>query len=209
MSHYEQICQFRVPVDLAYNDKKLLEQLLAPFWNETRLRDILLPILNHSSCVSLRVLDWLATNYAKSHRVVYAIEVPPDGRVQLFDLHRAYQDHLEQYRRRGFDPFRRKKPGPHGPKEIWFSVSGEQYATTVAQLNFMYWAHRYGVLRYAAKYYERIAHEMKNNIMETKRRRALRCTGKPIRKRKEISQRASGPCFVYPVAVAQELGMLC
>lgn len=61
--------------------------------------------------VSLRLLDWLVTNYAKEHKVYY-MNTCQEGMAKAddpFDVHTSYRSWLKSYRKTNFDPFRRGK----------------------------------------------------------------------------------------------------
>ncbi|BBI30562.1 hypothetical protein QKT49_gp201 [Acanthamoeba castellanii medusavirus] len=66
--------------------------------------------------VSLRLLDWLVTNYAKEHRVYYmntceegTAAAAAAAAADPFDVHTSYRSWLKSYRKTNFDPFRRGK----------------------------------------------------------------------------------------------------
>ena len=46
---------------------------LIPFYTDRVLRDMLVPIITQKDSISLRVLDWLVTNYAKKENIAYII----------------------------------------------------------------------------------------------------------------------------------------
>ena len=50
----------------------LLENLL-DFYSRSNNLERILPIINGKSKISLRLIDWFATNYCKKHYVVYNI----------------------------------------------------------------------------------------------------------------------------------------
>ena len=61
-------------------------------------------ILSGKSRVSLRLLDWLVTNYAKKHNISF---LTTGGRHVIVYL--AYKSHLKAYSKKMFDPFCRWK----------------------------------------------------------------------------------------------------
>jgi hypothetical protein len=61
--------------------------------------DKILPILNGTSPISLRIIDWFVTNYAKQHYVVYMYA---DSR---FKVYNDYKLKLKAYSKKRFDPF--------------------------------------------------------------------------------------------------------
>ena len=85
--------------------------------------------------ISLRVIDYLCTNYAKNHDVVYFVG---PKKTTPFNLYLQYRAQLKAYSKMQFDPFRRHE-------RINISVplnlhSKGTIETTVAQLNFFRWA---------------------------------------------------------------------
>ena len=145
--------------------QRLLMTMLANYFTETRIREVLLPIISeeipsphHPNTsqtsnkkrepqkskghrLSLRALDWLVTNYAKKTPIIFKVQkhgVPE----RVINIYTEYKTWLWKYRRSNFDPFRRRQ-------RLRFKLNGTPYTTTVGQLNFMFWAERYGVLEYA------------------------------------------------------------
>jgi hypothetical protein len=89
--------------------------------------------------VSLRLLDYLVTNYSKATNASF---VAPNGdRVKLF---REYKAQLRGYSKLAFDPFARRC-------RIVVEFDGVPMETTVAQLNFFRWATSRGVVDYASE----------------------------------------------------------
>ena len=159
---------------------------IAPFFTPEKIREILLPVATASFDVSLRLLDYCCTNYAKKTRVVIWEK---QCALHLFSL---YKDWLRHYRRRAFDPFRRRE-------RIYFHhPDGEEgaFETTVAQLNFLRWADMYGVITYVRRNMQAIERDMMRTLVESKKRRH----GGPInlkRKRTELSKAPQSKCLVY------------
>ena len=122
-----------------------------------------------------------------------------------WNLFSLYKDWLRFYRRRGFDPFRRRE-------RIFFSHTfpdgtQETLDTTVAQLNFLRWAEMYGILDYVSAHKEEIEEDMMKTLGESKRRRVeaqrrpreVAQTGAKKRKRAELSRAPAAKCVVYPI----------
>jgi hypothetical protein len=79
------------------------------------------------TCPSLRVLDWLVTNYSKAHLIQCT---GPDGFPR--DLHNAYRETLGFYSRPLFDPFSRGER-----TRVTYELEGETLNSSIAQLSFM------------------------------------------------------------------------
>jgi hypothetical protein len=58
--------------DLNYKESLIFKTLTNFYKNKNNL-DILLQILNQNSNISLRILDWLVTNYSKKYNVWYEV----------------------------------------------------------------------------------------------------------------------------------------
>jgi hypothetical protein len=123
-------------------------------------------VISYKSDISLRVLDWLVTNYAKSHNIVYYT------RGRQFNMHLQYKSSLKAFSKRAFDPFaRRDRVVVHDLHPL---DPTEALCTTVAQLNFFRWCFLNGVLAYAIKHVREITGDMVRVLSTRKRKR-----GKP------------------------------
>lgn len=171
---------------------------IAKFYTPDRIHDLLLPIITpQKEKLSLRVLDWLVTNYAKKHNVVYEYR-PREGERLLLNVYSEYKCWLRNYRRKNFDPFRRRHRISFVDKE------GNTHQSTVGQLNFIYWAHTYGVLDYTRANLPIIERDMNSSLGAVKKQKEEdRQKGKK-RKRKELSQPPSHHCVVYKADLVTE-----
>ena len=99
-------------------------------------------VVRQHNGISLRVVDYLCTNYAKRHDVVYYV-----GNSKIpFNLYLQYRAQLKAYSKRQFDPFRRhERITIKVPESI---LEAGTLETTVAQLNFFKWAIENKVLEY-------------------------------------------------------------
>jgi hypothetical protein len=101
-------------------------------------------ILTGKSNISLRLLDWLVTNYAKKHNISF---ITADGRHVIVYL--AYKNNLDAYSKKMFDPFGR---GKH--------IQFRGMETTVGQLNFFQWVLQDEILDYLEKNYDDVQKDM-------------------------------------------------
>jgi hypothetical protein len=173
--------------------QRLLE--VSGFFSDDVVERLLLPVARQEFAISLRLLDYTMTNWAKKTRIMIA----PAGKAPL-NLFSLYKDWLRFYRRRGFDPFRRRER-----IFFWAHKDGdaERLDTTVAQLNFLRWADLYGILDYVAVHKEEIEADMMRTLGESKRRRFMaqrpREEHAKKRKRAELSKAPAAKCVVYPI----------
>lgn len=152
--------------------------------------------------MSLRVLDWLVTNYAKKRNIVYRTHV--GDRDVTFNMFLEYKSQLKAYSKKFFDPFcRRGRVDFRGVK------------TTCGQLNFFKWAIQYGVLAYAREHHDAIEEDMLGSIQHryahaTHAGAPLKADGakdgardgaKDGAKRKELSKAAIKTCTTTMVKV--------
>lgn len=111
-------------------------------------------MLQGTSDISLRVIDWFVTNFAKTHSTAYIL----NG--QEFLVYRDYKSQLKAYSKKLFDPFCRRE-------RIYFQVPNHPpFLTTVAKLNFFRWAIEKGILDYIHLNQETIEKEMNTSMKE-------------------------------------------
>ena len=108
------------------------------FYGDTENKTMLKSILDKSSGISLRNLEWFITNYAKKNNLTYTTS---NGK--LFTVHCAYKSTLDGYSKKLFDPFCRSE-------KISYTIPGtdDEISTTVAQLNFIKWCIKNKVIDY-------------------------------------------------------------
>jgi len=140
----------------------------------------MLSIINGESKISLRIVDWFATNYAKKNYTVY------DLNNQRFKVYIDYKLKLKAYSKRRFDPFCRWER-----IVIPFDDSCS-IQTTLGQLNFFKWALENGVIDYIGANYSDIENDM-NNRNSGSRRKTNQITNNSItrKKREELSVSAA------------------
>jgi hypothetical protein len=140
----------------------LLLTNLLKFYEEGNNMDFMLKIINGESRISLRIIDWFATNYAKKYYTVYTI---PDSD-RRFKVYVDYKLKLKAYSKKRFDPFCR-----------WERITvpykdGKYIQTTIGQLNFFKWALENNVIRYIEENYANIEKDM-NNRNSTSKKKSL------------------------------------
>ena len=136
----------------------LLLNNLLKFYEESNNMDYMLRIINGESKISLRIIDWFATNYAKKYYTVY--EIPNTER--RFKVYVDYKLKLKAYSKKRFDPFCR-----------WDRITvpykdGKYIQTTIGQLNFFKWALENNVIHYIEENYANIEKDMNNRNSTSK-----------------------------------------
>ena len=121
----------------------------------------MIDIINGTSVISLRVLDWVVTKFSKKK-----IDVKKNN-IEMFDVRISYRSQLKSYKKRYFDPFRRRK------KFIYHFNDDESnsISTTLGQLNFFKWAFINNVIIYVEKNLEYIGKEMNLSNKEEKHKK--------------------------------------
>jgi hypothetical protein len=107
----------------------------------------MIDIIEGKSDISLRILDWFVTKYSKK-KITYNGNVK---NVEAFDVKISYKAQLKAYKKRYFDPFRRKKKFYYPcEKEGFIIINNENkhIYTTLGQLNFFRWAFTHGIVSY-------------------------------------------------------------
>jgi hypothetical protein len=130
-------------MDIQSKDQLVLHRL-AGFYSNTEHLQRVKAIISGESKLSLRLIDWLVTNYAKKHNISY---VTKNGRHVIVYL--AYKAHLKAYSKMMFDPFCR-----------WKRIQFMEMNTTVGQLSFFEWAIQEEVLDFLQEHLEEVQKDM-------------------------------------------------
>jgi hypothetical protein len=161
----------------------LLLNKLLEFYERDGNMEKILPIINGESIVSLRLIDWFATNYSKKNYTVYPLKMK-NGDEKRFKVYIDYKLKLKAYSKKRFDPFCRWD-------RITIPYKNDTYIqTTIGQLNFFRWALENKILDYIEKNLKHINNDM-NNRNSTAKNRKTNSTTKTRKKREELSISAS------------------
>lgn len=136
-------------------------------------------ILDGTSHLSLRLIDWFVTNYAKKYNVAYLTKSQKHVIVYL-----SYKSHLKAYSKKMFDPFCR-----------WKRIKFHDFETTVGQLNFFEWAISDDILEYLETHREEVHADMELRLHEQKEESV------PRKKRHELSHSATKSLAKHSVNV--------
>jgi len=145
---------------MAYTTQNdLLLNKLLDYYQEDNNLDKILNIINGQSKISLRIVDWFATNYAKKYYTVYSLS----NGDKRFKVYMDYKLKLRAYSKRRFDPFCR-----------WERITipyknNECIQTTIGQLNFFKWALENEVIDYINDNYIHIERDMNQRNSTSKR----------------------------------------
>jgi hypothetical protein len=141
----------------------LLLTNLLKFYEQNDNLDVMLQIINGHSKISLRIIDWFATNYAKKYFTVYAINNEYSKGPRRFKVYVDYKLKLKAYSKKRFDPFCR-----------WDRITipyknGTFIQTTIGQLNFFKWAIENDIVQYIEQHYDTIENDMNARNSTSKR----------------------------------------
>lgn len=148
------------PVEF-FTEKELCRfKKITDFFKECSISNIqkMIDIIEGNSKISLRVLDWFVTKYSKK------MECDGNG-MDVFDVKMSYKAQLRIYKKRCFDPFRRRK------KFKYYFNDEQCIYTTLGQLNFFKWAFHNGIIIYVEKNFQKIHKEMNISNKEEKQRK--------------------------------------
>ena len=140
---------------------------------------VILPIINGESHISLRLIDWFVTNFAKKNYTQYLIE---HGNENIrFSVFKEYKLKLKSYKKRRFDPFCRWE-------RICIPFEKDTIIqTTIGQLNFFQWALSNKVINYIEQNINTITKDMNKHSVTTKKREYEEKTNKTRKRRQELS----------------------
>jgi len=156
----------------------LLLNNLIQYYKTNENLDRMIKIINGDINISLRIVDWFTTNYAKKYYTVYNLT---NG--NRFKVYNDYKLKLRSYSKKRFDPFCR-----------WDRISipyknDSHLQTTIGQLNFFKWAFENQVIDYIEQNYATIEKDMNCRNSTSKRKTVGTATTR--KKREELSISAS------------------
>jgi len=155
---------------------ELLLNNLMDFYKDEDNLTRMLKIITGECKISLRIVDWFATNFAKKFYTLYTID---DSK--RFKVYFDYKLKLKAYSKKRFDPFCR-----------WERISipyksGTCIETTIGQLNFFKWAIENRVINYIEENYDIIEKDMNSRNSTSKRKESVVDNSKTRKKREELS----------------------
>jgi hypothetical protein len=148
-------------------------------FNSNNNLDKMLRIITGTSKISLRIVDWFATNFAKKFYTIYTIEKTTDNITRRFKVYDDYKLKLKAYSKKRFDPFCRWE-------RINIPYSNDKFIeTTVGQLNFFKWALENKVIDFVEQNYELIEKDMNSRNSTSKRKETIVLDNSKTRKKRE------------------------
>jgi hypothetical protein len=152
---------------------ELLMKNLMDFYKESDNLHKMLRVINGESRISLRIVDWFVTNFAKKNYTVYELpaamsETGRNNDPIRFKVYNDYKLKLKAYSKKRFDPFCRWD-------RITIPYNEKKYMeTTIGQLNFFKWAIENNIIEYIENHYDAIESDMNSRNSTSKRKHGLK-----------------------------------
>ena len=136
---------------------------------------LMIDIINGESQISLRILDWFVTRYSNRKKILIDVDE------EVIDVHISYKAQLKSYKKKYFDPFKRRTKFDYTFKMKQLddnrntntseSQQLTKICTTLGQLNFFRWAIDNNIIDYVEKNYDGITKEMNISNKNDKKRK--------------------------------------
>ena len=172
-----------------YSQIELLHLDLLDFYKvPTNLEKFRSVINGNIPNISLRLIDWFSTNYAKKYYTTYILNASTDGekRFKVFD---SYKLKLRAYGKDNFDAFSRGKR-----IVVPFENNDTPKETTIGQMNFFKWAIENNIVEYILENFDTIKRDMDSRSSTSKKKKEALVAddnSKTRKKREELSVSAS------------------
>lgn len=153
------------PIKIFTNKELMHYKMIEKYFKSCSEQDILkmVDIINSTSVISLRILDWFVTRYSKKN-----IDFDCSTTGEIFDVHISYKAQLKSYKKRYFDPFRRRK-------KFHFSYDpndkSKKLYTTLGQLNFFKWAFTNNIINFVELNINHVTKEMNQSNKNDKKKK--------------------------------------
>jgi hypothetical protein len=158
---------------------------------------MMIKIVEGQTKISLRLLDWFVTKYSNKHKIRFEKKSICDDNFfdkkvdRWFNVHISYKAQLKSYKKRYFDPFRRRE------KFKYYFDKDLFLCTTIGQLNFFKWVFTNDIIDYVTENYLLISKDItgkfkqimatKNNTQVKTQKAGINITAKKEVKRNEVN----------------------
>tara|TARA_B110000208_G_scaffold35477_1_gene46906 strand:+ start:1283 stop:1846 length:564 start_codon:yes stop_codon:yes gene_type:complete len=169
---------------------ELLLNSLNTFYNKDDNYAQLCSLINPKSHISLRLIDWFVTNYAKKHNTIYLLnrdtkEIVNDtssgGAIVQINVFQEYKSQLKAFSKKRFDPFCRRE-------RIMYVCNDTPINTTLGQLNFFRWVLSTHFIEFVRKNKDIIESDMNFSLKNTQETGIKNKNGR--KSRQELSKSA-------------------
>jgi hypothetical protein len=154
----------------------LLSSISKYFKNNPKHLEQFKNIILGKSFISLRLIDWLLTHFAKNNNIQYWIDddnkkifkTLPDNikkaaSLRKFNMYIDYRAQLKSFSKMYFDPFRRHE-------RINYKISDKEIIeTTIGQLNLFRWFFKNYIYEYIVNNYTEISKNMRSKNKNEKK----------------------------------------
>ena len=166
----------------------IMDNLTNFYKNETHV-ETMMSVINGETKISLRIVDWFVTNYAKKYYTVYNLAVSKGDKplTTRFKVYHDYKLKLRAYSKKRFDPFCRWE-------RITIPFAQKHMETTIGQLNFFKWAIENNVIEYIEQNYQSIENDMNNHNSSSKKRNSVDATDNNTKTRKKREELSVSAC---------------
>ena len=167
-------------MNVLYSQNDILLNKLMDFYYKDNNLNEMLEIINGTSKISLRIVDWFSTNYSKKYYIIFETNTN-----KRFKVYEDYKLKLKAYSKKRFDPFCRWE-------RINVPIKKDSdlcFETTIGQLNFFKWALENNIIKYIIENYSDIERDMNenNSISKTRKIKNNLNNDKTRKKREELS----------------------
>jgi hypothetical protein len=166
----------------------LLESLRKFYTGHPAHHEALAGLLRNEAHISLRIIDWLVTNYSKKTNITYSLVDTETGLDVPFNVFLQYKAQLKSFSKKFFDPFARRE------RIAFPDGRGGELHTTAGQLNFFRWAIVNGVIEYGRAN----AAEIEDDMMASIRHRTPLAPAAARRARESPTAAAGSPDLEKP-----------
>lgn len=156
------------------SQENMLIRSLEKFYMKNDNMNLILPIINGESNISMRLIDFFVTNYSKKYRVTY--NILDNGNNIIFNVYSSYKSQLKAYNKKYFDPFSRGNRIP-------FFFPDDCIITTIGQLNFFKWFISKKIINYVTANIEKIELDL-NSTKKNNRKKKFTKKVKKVNKHK-------------------------
>lgn len=156
---------------IVYSKTDVLTDTLLNFFKDESNLETLSSIVNKNTKISLRILDWLVTNYSKKNNCT--IEKFENGNLVAFKIYLDYKNQLRAYSKSNFDPFCRKNRLILDPDTMTIVndfINSRCFYTTIGQMNFFRWLIKNDIINYLLVNLDRIERDMLDVSNENKKK---------------------------------------
>ena len=132
------------------------------FYSQCNPDDVakVIDIINGTSPISLRILDWFVTKYSNKNKILILVKD------DVLDVHISYKAQLKSYKKKYFDPFKR-----HDKFDYHFKGTDAIVHTTIGQLNFFKWGIENNILSYIENNFEKLSKDMNSSNKDDKKKK--------------------------------------